>query len=281
MAYFSILGSSRAIETPTPTSFIEGTQESEPMKITRRLFLTILAASSAINWAPRGAAQAATKACWIVDVTKTTGEADFVDGIPVPNELGIVNYLRQEERKTSQRPCLLGFVTASARITDVDGLRAIAGKIGYEESHVYLYGEQDRGLAREILWTSQESVQAVGKGSRIVDIVITKSGEADYVDGTRVPGDMPLIDYLRRHERTSPHTSLVVFFRAPARIEDVENLRKIAMEIQYENFHPYILDPADHSIATELLYGPPVNLNELRVGPHGPIPLPNSLPAKK
>ena len=163
----------------------------------------------------------------------------------------------------------------------MDTLRLIAGKIGYEESHVYLYGEQDRGFAREVLWTRQLAAKAVAKGSRTVDLAITKRGEADYVDGKRVPAGMRTLDYLRQEEKTDPRTSLVVFVTASARIDDVENLRRIAEKMQYQDFHAYERDGWDHETVVEILYGPRVSLDELRSGPNGPIPLPERQPAKK
>jgi hypothetical protein len=249
--------------------------------MTRWLFLTILTASLVINCATDIAAQTARKACWVADVTKTTGVADFVDGIRVPDELGIVNYLRQQERKTSQRPCLLGFVTPSAQIADVDNLRKIAGKIGFEEIHVYLYEQEDPNFAREILWTPQVSAHVERKGARVVDITSTKSGEVDYVDGRRVPAEMTLVDYLRQQEKTSRRMSLLILVPDSEHIADVENLRRVAREMRYEEFHAYVRDSVHRNVATELLYGPPANLNGLRIGPRGSVPWPDRQPAKK
>src|ERR1700733_10825535 len=182
------------------------------MRMTLWVFPLILAVHAAIHRAPQVPTQGDRKACWIVDVTNTnTGEVDYVDGVRVPNDIGTVNFLRLRERRTSPRTCLLAFVTPSAQIADADDMRVIAGKIGYQESHVYLYGEQDHGYAREILWTPQVSAQAVEKGSRTVDMAITKTGEVDYVDGKRVPANMTTIDYLRQEEKTAARTSLVVF----------------------------------------------------------------------
>jgi uncharacterized protein YbcV (DUF1398 family) len=205
----------------------------------------------------------------------STGQVDLVNGVRVPEKLGTANYLRQLERKTSQHSCLSAFVTTSAQIEQVDDMRKIAGKIEYEQSHVYLYdAKQDRSLAREILWTTQVSPQAVKRDSRVIEVATSKSGEVDYVDGVKLPPDTTLVDYLRQQERALRRTSLVVFVKASARIETVENLRAVAENMGYQAFHAYVLDTRNPEIAVELRYGAPVKLDQLRSGPQGSVPLP-------
>jgi len=246
------------------------------MKIPHFILLIFLVTFPGLNCAQSAGAQAERKTCWIVDVTNTGGgEVDLVDGVRVPEKLGTANYLRQLERKTSQRSCLSAFVTTSAQIEQVDDMRKIAGKIEYEESHVYLYdAKQDRSLAREILWTAQVSTQAVKKDARVIEVATNKSGEVDYVDGVRLPLDTLLIDYLRQQERALRRTSLVVFVTASARIETVENLRAVAENMGYQAFHAYVLDTRNPETAVELLYSAPVKVDELRSGPQGSVPLP-------
>jgi hypothetical protein len=263
-------------------SSIEDIQEDESMRITLSVLPLILAVHAAIHSAMQVPVQGDRKACWIVEVTTTNaGEVDYVDGVRVPEDVGTVNFLRLRERETSPRSCMLAFVSSSARIENVDNMRAIAGKIGFQESHVYLYEEQDRAFAREILWSPQVSAEPVGKWARTIDVATTKTGETDYVDGKTVPSDMTTIEYLRQEEKRGPRTSLVVFVTAFARLADVEKLRRIAEKMQYKDFHAYVRDGRDRERAVEILYGPRMTLDELRSGPNGPLPLPDSRPAEK
>jgi hypothetical protein len=121
---------------------------------------------------------------------------------------------------------------------------------------------------------AQAPAQSKVAGCRIVDMVVKKAGEVDYVDAARVPGNYVTIDYLREREKASPRTRLLLFVTSSVKIQDIEGLRVIATgKMQYQDFHAYLYDPNRDS-ASEILYGPDVNLNELRLGPHGTVPWP-------
>jgi len=101
--------------------------------------------------------------CRIVDmVAKNGGEVDYVDGQRVPGNLVTIDYLREQE-KSSPRTCLSLFVTIHARIKDIEGVRAIAGKMQYEDFHVYLHHE-NRDLVSEIRYGVAISPGEVRKG---------------------------------------------------------------------------------------------------------------------
>jgi len=102
-------------------------------------------------------------ACRIVDmVPKNGAEVDYVDGRKVPGNLVTIDYLREQE-KFSPRTCLSLFVTIHARIKDIEGVRAIAGKMQYEDFHVYLHHE-NRDLVSEISYGEAIDPDAVRKG---------------------------------------------------------------------------------------------------------------------
>lgn len=256
------------------------------MKTIRWVFLLALTACPSTNSAQQAPAQFGSKTCWIVDVSiNSSGEVDYVDGMRVPDDLefggGTVVYLRQQERKTTPRTCMISFVTDLARIEHVNTLRAIAGKIGYDESSVYLHEEHNREAVREILWTQQVSARTVRKGCRTVELATTKTGEVDYVDGARVPGESTLIDDLRGKQKSSMRSCMLVLVTARTKIRAIEDLRRRAGEMQYSEFHAYVRDSQDPDTVTEFLYGPPRNPNELRASPHGLIPWPERAPEKR
>ena len=117
---------------------------------------------------------------------------------------------------------------------------------------------------------------------KIVDLVVKEAGEIDYVDGKRVPGNLVDIDYLREQKKSSPspRSCLVLFATSSAKIRDIEGVRVIAEKMGYKDFHAYLYEPNRDS-ASEILYGPTINLNEVRSGPHGPVPWPGQEPERK
>ena len=73
---------------------------------------------------------------------------------------------------------------------------------------------------------------------------------------------------------------LVLFATSSAKIRDIEGVRVIAEKMGYKDFHAYLYEPNRDS-ASEILYGPTINLNEVRSGPHGPVPWPGQEPERK
>jgi hypothetical protein len=215
------------------------------------------------------------RACWIVDLLRNNSETViYVDNVRVPNGSAIDDYLRLQEQKTSERPCLLSFVSPSARFDDVNDLRKVAGSIGYEDFHIYLSEGPDHEFVREIMWTPQVTARAVSADARIVNISANKTSESYDVDGSTLPANTTLVDYLEQKEKQSPRASLVVFLTPSARIGVVENLRKFASKMPYRSFHAYVRDSQDHEAATEVLYGPLLKPGEMRTGSNGPVPWP-------
>ena len=110
---------------------------------------------------------------------------------------------------------------------------------------------------------------------RIVDMVVKKAGEVDYVDGKRVPGNFVNIDYLREQEKSSPRSCLLLFVTSEVKLQDIEDFRVIATgKMQYQDFHAYLYDPARDSFS-EILYGPTVAPDKLRSSPRGLIQWPD------
>src|SRR5258708_5743123 len=123
---------------------------------------------------------------------------------------------------------------------------------------------------------AQTPHQHVNSGCRIVDMVVKKAGEVDYVDGKKVPGDFVTIDYLRAQEKSSPTTCLMLFVTSSVKIQDIEDFRVIATgKIQYRDFHVYLYDPGRDSFS-EILYGTNMPPEKLRSSPRGTIPWPDT-----
>ena len=97
--------------------------------------------------------QTPTASCRIVDVIATkAGHQYFVDGVKVPNDEYVIDYLRHAE-KASPRSCLRLFVPTSVKIQDVEDMFVIAtGKIQYQDFHAYLYDERRDSVDEISLW---------------------------------------------------------------------------------------------------------------------------------
>jgi hypothetical protein len=122
---------------------------------------------------------------------------------------------------------------------------------------------------------AQTAHQDSNQECRIVDMVVKKSGEVDYVDGKRVPGNFVNIDYLREQEKSSPRSCLRIFVTSSVKIQDIEDFRVMATgKMQYQDFHAYLYDRARDSFS-EILYGQTFRPDELRSGPRGTIPWPD------
>jgi hypothetical protein len=94
-----------------------------------------------------------SQACRIVDISPMGRGEIYVDGMRVPEELGLLNFLRQSE-KSSPSSCLRAFVPLTTTIRDIEDLRVIAGKMQYEEFHVYVYEKDYRDSVSEIVFGS-------------------------------------------------------------------------------------------------------------------------------
>jgi hypothetical protein len=90
------------------------------------------------------------RVCRMVDIIATkTRDIYYVDGIEVPQNRTVIEYLRRLEASSPTR-CLRLFVPTSVKIQDVEDMRVVAGKMQYQEFHAYLY-DQHREWVNEIL----------------------------------------------------------------------------------------------------------------------------------
>ena len=118
------------------------------------ILLVSAAITPGVSAFQRPAAQRGPSDCRIVDVTfDKTGEVDYVDGMGVPAEVGLLNSLRQHE-KSSPRSCLLVFVPLATTIRTIEDLRVIAGKMQYQEFHLYVYEKRYRDSVNELVFGS-------------------------------------------------------------------------------------------------------------------------------
>jgi len=86
------------------------------MKKVLWLLLITGAIGPSVNTFPKPTPQVGPRNCRIIDMTFTkTGEVDYVDGMKVPDEVGLLNFLRQRE-KSSPSCCLLVFVPVATNI---------------------------------------------------------------------------------------------------------------------------------------------------------------------
>ena len=96
--------------------------------------------------------------CRIVDVIATkAGDRYFVDGVNVPADGYVIDYLRRAEL-ASPRSCLRLFVPTAVKIQDVEDMFVIAtGKIQYQDFHVYLYDERRDSVNEISLWKTVDT----------------------------------------------------------------------------------------------------------------------------
>lgn len=120
------------------------------MKKTLCFLLITFSASAAFNTLAQAPTKEKRANCRIVDVMATkSGDTYYVDGMKMPQNVTVIEYLRRKEA-TSPRTCLLLFVPSSVKIRDVADMDVVAGKMQYEDFHAYLY-DQHREQVMEIL----------------------------------------------------------------------------------------------------------------------------------
>jgi hypothetical protein len=130
---------------------------------TRLLALTLLLALPAFGQETR------TTSCRIVDVIATkAGDQYFVDGVRVPDNGYVIDYLRRAE-VASPRSCLRLFVPTSVKIQDVEDMFVIAtGKIQYQEFHAYLYDERRDSVSEISLWKTVNTASLRSSNGHLV-----------------------------------------------------------------------------------------------------------------
>jgi len=93
-----------------------------------------------------------------VDVVETVGGHDYyVDGKRAGShsEVNLLELLRRTET-SSPSSCLRLFVPTSVKINEMENGLVVAGKMQYQEFHVYVYGYYHEWV-KEILWESRTS----------------------------------------------------------------------------------------------------------------------------
>lgn len=124
------------------------------MKKALWLLLVIGAIGPSVKTTPKPEPQVGPRNCRIIDVTVTrAGEVEYIDGIKVPDNMGPLNFIRQRE-KASPHSCLLVFVPLTTSIREIEDFRVIAGKMQYEDFHVYVYENQYRDSVNELIFGS-------------------------------------------------------------------------------------------------------------------------------
>lgn len=124
--------------------------------------------------------------------------------------------------------------------------------------------------------TFPDPARQVGpRNCRIVDLVPTRGGEVNYVDGIRVPDETGLLNFLRQREKASPRSCLLVFTPLMTTVRQLEDLRVIAGKMQYEDFHLYVYESQYRDTVNELLFGRASDSGQLRLTPRGPLPWPD------
>jgi len=99
-----------------------------------------------------------TAPCRIVDVIATkVGNQYFVDGVKVPADGYVIDYLRRAEL-ASARSCLRLFVPTSVKIQDVEDMFVLAtGKLQYQDFHAYLYDERRDSVNEISFWKTVDA----------------------------------------------------------------------------------------------------------------------------
>jgi hypothetical protein len=119
-----------------------------------------------------------------------------------------------------------------------------------------------------------------GAPCRIVDVITTKTGDVYYVDGTRVPDEGTVLEYLRRGAFPR-RECLRLFVPSSVKIQDVEDMRALCGIRQCTEFHAYLYEDRDRETVSEILYGMPVSPDKVRSGPQGAVPWPDRPPERK
>lgn len=80
------------------------------------------------------------KTCTILDVVQTSSrEAYYIDGVALAPNTDLLDALRKKEG-SNPHACLNAFVPLTMTLRSVESIRASAGKLQFEETHIYLYG---------------------------------------------------------------------------------------------------------------------------------------------
>ncbi len=125
------------------------------------------------------------------------------------------------------------------------------------------------------------ALQVGPRNCRIIDVTFIGTSEVDYVDGIKVPDELGPLNFIRRREKSSPRSCLLLLVPLTTRIRELDDFSVIAGKMQYEDFHIYVYENQYRDSVNELVLGNAFNSEELRSSPHGPLPWPDRRPAQK
>jgi hypothetical protein len=117
------------------------------------LFLVILGASSSTM-----RAQTAEN-CIILDVVQANShDSYYIDGVLLAPNVDLLDALRKREG-ANPHVCLNAFVPLTMTLRSVESLRASAGKLQFEEAHIYVYGRYHEYVTEVLGSGDTESVK--------------------------------------------------------------------------------------------------------------------------
>lgn len=80
------------------------------------------------------------KTCTILDVVHINShDTYYIDGVALAPKVYLLDALRKKEG-SNLHACLNAFVPLTMTLGAVESIRAAAGKLQFEEAHIYLYG---------------------------------------------------------------------------------------------------------------------------------------------
>jgi len=80
------------------------------------------------------------KTCTILDVVQTNShDTYYIDGVALAPNADLLDALRKKEG-SNPHACLNAFVPLTMTLRSVESIRASAGKLQFEEAHIYVYG---------------------------------------------------------------------------------------------------------------------------------------------
>ena len=117
------------------------------------------------------------KNCRIVDVVKSgSGHDYYIDGKRAGSQSDVnLLIVLQHAEASSPLPCLRLFVPTSVKEVLIENARVVAGKMQYQEFHVYVYDER-HDFVNEMIWETQPSHPLRG-GVRWPDESVTPESE--------------------------------------------------------------------------------------------------------
>jgi len=105
-----------------------------------------------------------THSCVILDVVQSNAHDQyFLDGKVLSPKEDLMDALRKRQA-SDVHACLNVFVPLSMTLKSVESIRALAGKLQFDTSHIYLYGRY-RKYVTEVLGSGDTESDTVRKGA--------------------------------------------------------------------------------------------------------------------